>query len=175
MTVISEPRARPGRPKNKDRLPVHSSQNPCFRPGTLEMQAIEAMRDTCYGNGHTSKDLGAVIAEQGLYFRRSGSADSHVRASMNPGRPEFFAPSELMAIMAHTKNLTWLHFQAAVFGFRLVPIDDAEEAEQLRSEIEAADRKAAAAKARLREIGGDGIAPKQHRWRPNHGAKFRRG
>lgn len=163
--------------ESQDRLHPSASQNPCFWPGSQEKEAIEALKETCFGNGHTSEQLGDMLVDAGLYGSRRKSAQAHVRAALNPGKTEYFSPSELMAIMALTGNYAWLRFQCRMLG--LTEPQTADPNEQLRiarEQQERHERLAAEARAECERLSAQaGANEPLAAWAPPIGAKFSRG
>lgn len=156
------------------RAPVHASRNPCFRPGSPEDRAIKALRRSVYGSGHTSEQIGQMLVQRGLYRSKRGSAASHVRACLNPGKSEFFSPSELLAIQQHTSCHDWSEFEAGALGKALVSADPEAELDQARGELEACRRRLDAAAERVEACEGRAIGRPIPRFVPTQGAKFSR-
>lgn len=161
-------------PSLNHRTHVSSTRNPCFWPGSQEKAAVEALREMCAG--HTSAEIAAHLVAMGLYDSRRKSADAHVRACLNPGRTEFFSPSELIAIQSHFGNYAWIRFECRMLGLSEPVVESVDE--QLRLEREAlarAEEEAERARDRVRELerltnGG----PTGPIWKPTIGAKFLR-
>lgn len=134
------------------RLPAHSTANLAWWPGSQEREALEALRLTCYGAGHTSADLGRMLVERGL-CRSESSADARVRACLNAGKSECFSPSELLAIMAFTGRYDFLRFQCRALGLSEPTLADPKELlRRSREELERYRALAADAEARVSEL-----------------------
>jgi len=118
-----------------------------------------------------------MLVERGLYGSRRASADAHVRACTNPGRTEYFSPSELLAIMAFTGRFEWLQFQCRVLGLcEPIVADPTELLRVKREELERHRTLSAQIEAEVRELEGDPGCnePCSPRWNPPVWAKFRR-
>lgn len=157
----------------KARLPAHASQNPAFRPGSPESEAILALRESCYGAGHTSAEIGEMLVEQGLFRSKRGAADAHVRACLNAGKSEFFSPSEILAIQSFTGVYAWLEFECRALG-RQVPDPESPDDELRVAREEQARHEALArsAEERIRSLETRTNGSPRRSWIPNPGAKF---
>lgn len=147
--------------------PVCASRNPAFWPGSDEKRALKALRRMC--EGKTSDEIGEHLVRQGL-IRKARDPGARVRACLNPGKSEFFSPSEILAIEMFTGVAAWTEFCAEAHGCELVVTDPMEAAYRLQARIDSLEAELDAERERLA-----GIRTRtndRRLWAPTPGAKF---